>query len=181
MKTIKRRTPWDKSQKPPPYPQPPAEVHEKAVQDRPTPHRGFFCLHGLYFFNPERSTSADFRQFLWSGLHVLHAEAVARGLPEEEIRRLLVRAFDTFHDAADGLWMTIRDTVFKVPVEAREQPVAAPSRPPAAEAPGRQGNSTKPLESPEQAELRRLSLLMEEEAAYNRACHDEELRELLDD
>lgn len=30
-------------------------------------------------------------------------------------------------------------------------------------------------ESPEQAELRRLSILLEEQAAYNRACHDEEM------
>lgn len=33
----------------------------------------------------------------------------------------------------------------------------------------------------EQAELRRLSLLLEEQAAYNRMCHDEELRDVLDD
>jgi hypothetical protein len=181
VKTIKRRTPWDASQTSAPYPPPTAEAHEKTIQERPTPYRGFFCLHGLYFFDPERSTSADFRQFLWSGLRVLHAEAVARGLPEDEIRRLLVGAFDKFHDAADGLWMTIRDTVFKVPDETRDQPVAAPFRPQPIESQGRQRHLTKSAESPEQAELRRLSLNQEEEEAYNRACHDEDLRELLDD
>jgi hypothetical protein len=36
-------------------------------------------------------------------------------------------------------------------------------------------------ESPEQAELRRLRLLLEEQAAYNRAFRDEEIRELLED
>jgi hypothetical protein len=36
-------------------------------------------------------------------------------------------------------------------------------------------------ESPEQAELRRLRLLLEEQAAYNRAFRDEEMRELRED
>jgi hypothetical protein len=36
-------------------------------------------------------------------------------------------------------------------------------------------------ESPEQAELRRLRLLLEEQAAYNRAFRDEEMHELLED
>jgi hypothetical protein len=42
-------------------------------------------------------------------------------------------------------------------------------------------NSAGTQESPEQVELRRLRLLLEEQAAFNRSLRDEAIRELLED
>jgi hypothetical protein len=71
------------------------------------------CLHGLYVFDPDRSTPDDFRQFLWAGLRLLEAEARAKGLNERQVRSLLLHAFDRFHESADDLWTTLKGFVAK--------------------------------------------------------------------
>jgi hypothetical protein len=120
---------------------------------------------------------------MWAGLHVLRAEAQGRGLSEEDLRRLLAHAFDAFHDAADGIWSALRNMVSQVGQHASAQPEQAPCGPFVPGVSERMPPAAPPgaPESPEQAELRRLSILLEEQAAYNRACHDEEMRDLLDD
>lgn len=81
-----------------------------------------FRLHGLYVFDPASVTSADFRQFMWAGLRFLRAQAKARGLPEEEVRRLLESAFHVFHDAADGMWTALKA------VSSKDEPQPAGKR-----------------------------------------------------
>jgi hypothetical protein len=197
MTTLKyRRTPWDQEEVAQPYPSlpPHLEAATAADQERTGRHGGLFCLHGLYVYDPDRSTSTDFRQFLWDGLHVLRTEALAHGLSEDEVHRLVVSAFDVFHDTADGLWAALRNIVSKVNAQTstRPEPALEPSQaprindsaPPAdAVAPNASLSLATPLtaESPEQADLRRLRLLLEEQEAYNRECRDEEMRELLED
>lgn len=88
------------------------------------------CIHGLYFFDPDRSTSVDFQQFLWAGLRVLQAEAQARSLPEADIRKVLVDAFDLFHDSAESLWAAIKKVASEVPKGGRSQgPAQEPADP----------------------------------------------------
>jgi hypothetical protein len=197
MKTLKyRRTPWDNEGSPSfkPLPDRPLEPKNTAGQEQSGGRKDFFFLHGLYVFDPERSTSADFRQFLWAGLRLLSAEAQDRGFSKQEVSQLLVRVFDVVHDAADGLWATLRDIVSKAPEEVSIRSTAAQcgvldsgagERARLATEAGKDGNlvvaASAPPESPEQAELRRLSILLEEQAAFNRAFHDEEMRDLLDD
>jgi hypothetical protein len=65
-------------------------------------------LHGRWLVDPARATSEDARQFMWAGLRVLRAEAKARGLSEEQVDRLLTRAFDTFHDVAESIWSALK-------------------------------------------------------------------------
>jgi len=67
-----------------------------------------FQLRGLYVFDPARATSADLRCFMWSGLRVLRTQAEARGLSEDQVHHLLVRAFEAFDDAANSMWTTLR-------------------------------------------------------------------------
>jgi hypothetical protein len=66
------------------------------------------CLLGRWLFDPAGVTSEDTRQFMWAGLRVLRAEAKVSGLTEDQVDRLLVRAFDTFHDAAESIWTTLK-------------------------------------------------------------------------
>ena len=70
-----------------------------------------FRLRGWCVFDPTRATSEDIRQFLWAGLRVLRAQAKARGLAEEEVRRLLMSAFDVFHDASESIWTALKTVV----------------------------------------------------------------------
>jgi hypothetical protein len=67
-------------------------------------------LHGLDVFDPTLVTSEDFRQFMWTGLRCLRAQAKERGLSDEHVRQLLVSAFEVFHDAADSMWTTLKAT-----------------------------------------------------------------------
>lgn len=115
MKVLKhRKTPWDQAPKrairASLVPSPERSL-ASASETAAIPHKGVLCLHGLYVFDPCRSTSADFRQFLWAGLRVLRSEGQARGLSKEQVRRLLVSAFDLFHDAAEGLWIALKNVV----------------------------------------------------------------------
>ena len=77
-------------------------------------------LHGIYFFTPSELTQDDLQQFLWSGLRVLRAEAKARGMSDEQVHKLLLSAFDVFHDAAESMWTALKSVV-SVP-ELRRSP-----------------------------------------------------------
>jgi hypothetical protein len=71
-------------------------------------HGEVIYLQGRWLVDPARATSEATRQFMWAGLRVLRAEAKARGLPEEQVERLIVSVFDTFHDAADSIWNALK-------------------------------------------------------------------------
>ena len=107
-----RRTPWDEELMRPRsdtlYPQ-----LENLVLAEPPTMTGFRCkdviyLRGRWLVDPTRATSEDVRQFMWAGLRVLRAEAKSRGVTEEQVDRLLARAFDTFHDIAESIWTTLK-------------------------------------------------------------------------
>jgi hypothetical protein len=112
----RRRTPWDAERLDPLALGLSAQL-ERGVQPESVKLRSgrkeVFCLHGLYVFDPAQATSDDFRQFMWAGLRVLRAEAKVRGLSEDQIRQLLVSAFDAFHDSAEGMWTALKTVVSK--------------------------------------------------------------------
>jgi hypothetical protein len=108
-----RRTPWDVEV----LTFPPGDAlylpfHRVVLPESPATGprcKEVIYLHGRWLVDPARATSEDARQFLWAGLRVLRAEAKARGLSEEQVDRLLVRAFDTLHDAAESIWTALKD------------------------------------------------------------------------
>jgi hypothetical protein len=108
-KSKSRKTPWDPRA---------IELHpsgsQQAVEARPYDQlNGGIYLQGLYVFDPRVCTSQDMRHFFWAGLRLLDSEVKSLGLSAEEVRQLMLTSFDTFHDAASGLWDTVRQMIAK--------------------------------------------------------------------
>jgi hypothetical protein len=100
-----RKTPWD----PRPCKLPSCGSQQVAAEVRAYEQlNGGICLQGLYVFDPRACTSEDMRHFFWAGLQLLDSKVKSLGLSEEEVRQLMMASFDTFHDAANGLWDTVR-------------------------------------------------------------------------
>lgn len=115
MLTLKqRKTPWDDEMATLPAYGGFANPAEERTSVEHSTDPSNICIHGLYIFDPRRSTSADFQQFLWAGLRLLRVEAKARGVSEEQVRQLLVSAFDLFHDTGESVWAALQSVVSKV-------------------------------------------------------------------
>jgi hypothetical protein len=137
----RRRTPWD-YERPNPLDLGLPARFDRAILPEPGKQGGdrmeLICLHGWYVFDPIRASSEDFRQFMWSGLRVLREEAKAKGLSDEQVRKLLYNAFEVFHDAADGMWTALKRVVSK----------GEPKSSPCEEAPAASGVDKNPVEMP---------------------------------
>lgn len=153
-----RANPWEKKAK---TLLPLPENLQESSRDDQAPAPRVFVLEGRYLYDPERVTTADVRSFLFASLRLLRSEAERQGLAEADVNKLVTAGFDTLHEAADCLWEAMRKVVTAAPGGA--------STPPATGAAAASSG-----ESPEHAELRRLSIRREIQAAYNRDRHDEE-------
>lgn len=113
-KTLKAYpTPWDASAE---LELPPTSefggVQETPAQTHPI-SSGSIYLHGLYLFDPQSVTSRDVRQFWWAGLKLLQGEVKKLGLSDGDVRKVMLDSFDTFHDAANGLWGALHQMTAK--------------------------------------------------------------------
>lgn len=85
---------------------PETEAPAAGACSRESEHDCIF-LHGSCLFDLGTCSLAEIRKFFAAGLRVLDIEARARGLSSEQKHQLMVGAFDVFHDAASGLWLTL--------------------------------------------------------------------------
>lgn len=172
MFTLKqRKTPWDRGVvKLPAYRGLSIAAEEESGTGRVVaPCKHLIRLHGFYVFDPRRSTNADFRRFLWAGLRVLRTEARARGLSEEQLRQLLVSAFDLFHDTGDGIWAALQSLVSRTETRTTQPGAAEP--PVTCE-------ENRPTQSQALATLQRARRRRAAQTRVRRTELDEELRAL---
>lgn len=84
---------------------------ELVGQEVPRPatvRREDISLKGMCVFDLTKATSEDVRRFMWAGLRELRVLAKAKGWEEEEVQRLLVSAYDVFHDASASIWAAMK-------------------------------------------------------------------------
>lgn len=105
-------TPWDDEElgclHGNPVPPPARGVVPREMIGRRLNCKDVIHLCGRWVIDPSRATSEGVRRFMWEGLRVLRTEAKARGLSEDQVDRLLLRAFENFHDAAESIWTAMK-------------------------------------------------------------------------
>jgi hypothetical protein len=107
-----RRTPWDV---------PMCELRHgsdlffqlESAEKAESPATGSRCKIVFYFqdcllVDPTMVEPEDTRLFMWAGLRALRTEVKRKGLPDEQVNRLMEDDFWDFHDATIGVYRALK-------------------------------------------------------------------------